>query len=236
MRRFGLTILTLAVVLQPCISFAQEITPIIPPGGKKIGDVASYGIGYNVGMDISQGGITAKDVVGTDFLAGLLDALSGKSPTVQPQAIQAAMQVLGQKITARKQAEGAQNQAAADKFLEANKKKDGIQTMPSGLQYQVIKAGSGETPTTANTVSVHYEGKLLNGKVFDSSIARGEPATFPVTGVIQGWTQALLRMKVGDKWKLFVPPNLAYGENPRPGGEIGVNEMLIFEVELLEVK
>jgi FKBP-type peptidyl-prolyl cis-trans isomerase len=110
-----------------------------------------------------------------------------------------------------------------------------VQTTKSGLQYLSLQAGKGKTPTLTSTVKVHYEGKLLSGKVFDSSIARGEPIEFPVNGVIPGWTEALQRMKVGDKWKLFIPPGLAYGERGA-GADIGPNELLVFEVELLDVK
>ncbi|MEZ6078433.1 MAG: FKBP-type peptidyl-prolyl cis-trans isomerase [Pirellulaceae bacterium] len=110
-----------------------------------------------------------------------------------------------------------------------------MQVTESGLQYQVIKSGSGASPTAESKVSVHYEGKLVSGDIFDSSIQRGEPAAFGVSQVIPGWTEALLRMKVGDKWKLFIPPNLAYGDRGSPP-VIGPNEALIFEVELLEVR
>ena len=120
-------------------------------------------------------------------------------------------------------------------FLAENGQRPGIITTESGLQYQVIKSGSGASPTAESKVSVHYEGKLVNGDIFDSSIQRGEPAAFGVSQVIPGWTEALLRMKVGDKWKLFIPPNLAYGDRGSPP-VIGPNEALIFEVELLEVQ
>ncbi|MCA9127049.1 MAG: FKBP-type peptidyl-prolyl cis-trans isomerase, partial [Planctomycetales bacterium] len=214
---------------------AQQLTPIVPLGTKKVNDNASYGIGYNVGMDLAGGGLAAEDIERADFLMGLMDALAGEKPAVQPQAIQAAMQALTQKIIARREKAGAENKAVADKFLAENKTKNGVTTLDSGLQYQVLKSGNGATPSAANTVSVHYEGKLLNGSVFDSSIG-GSPAEFPVTRVIPGWTQALMRMKVGDKWKLFIPPDLAYGLEPPPGSSIGINELLLFEVELLEVK
>jgi len=123
----------------------------------------------------------------------------------------------------------------AEKFLMENKAKEGVQTLPSGLQYKVIKDGTGKTPKLSDTVSTHYRGTLLDGKEFDSSYKRNEPAEFPVSGVIKGWTEALQLMKEGAKWTLYVPPKLAYGERGFPP-VIGPNETLIFEIELLKVK
>jgi FKBP-type peptidyl-prolyl cis-trans isomerase len=138
-------------------------------------------------------------------------------------------------LSGRAEAANKDNMAKANEFLETNKKAEGVIALPSGLQYKVIKQGVGAQPKLTSEVKVHYEGKLLNGKVFDSSIARGEPISFPVSGVIKGWTEALQRMKVGDKWILYIPPGLAYGERGA-GADIGPNELLIFEVELLDVK
>jgi FKBP-type peptidyl-prolyl cis-trans isomerase len=124
--------------------------------------------------------------------------------------------------------------AAGEAFLAANAKKDGVITTPSGLQYMVIKSGTGDSPKATDTVTVHYTGTLIDGTVFDSSVQRGTPASFPVNQVIPGWTEALQLMKVGDKWKLFIPANLAYGPQS-PGAQIPANSMLIFEVELLGI-
>jgi FKBP-type peptidyl-prolyl cis-trans isomerase len=124
----------------------------------------------------------------------------------------------------------------AEKFLMENKTKEGVKTLPSGLQYKVIKDGTGKTPKASDTVVTHYRGTLIDGTEFDSSYKRGEPAEFPVGGVIKGWTEALQLMKEGAKWILYVPPKLAYGERGTPGGPIGPNETLIFEIELIKVK
>jgi FKBP-type peptidyl-prolyl cis-trans isomerase FklB len=129
-----------------------------------------------------------------------------------------------------------QNQKAGDEFLAANAKKEGVKTTKSGLQYLVLKSGSGKTPAAADKVEVHYHGTLINGKVFDSSVERGEPITFGVTQVIKGWQEALQLMKEGDKWRVFIPSDMAYGPRGTPGGPIGPNEALVFEIELLHVK
>jgi len=121
-------------------------------------------------------------------------------------------------------------------FLEENGKKEGVHTLPDGLQYKVLKEGTGKKPQAADTVSVHYKGTLIDGTEFDSSYKRGQPAEFPVNRVIKGWTEALQLMPEGSKWMLYIPSRLAYGERGTPGGPIGPNETLIFEVELLKIK
>ncbi len=221
-----------------CLStscFAQETVPLNTQTAKKIADPASYGMGFGIGSDMAQQGLKAEFITQADLIAGIMDALAGKDLGVPPAEIQAAMKALQEKIQAKVAAAAKVNLANANKFLESNKKKEGVQTTASGLQYEVIKSGTGVTPKDDNTVTVHYEGKLLNGKVFDSSVKRGEPATFGVSEVIAGWTEALKRMKVGDKWRLFIPPDIAYRERGA-GSDIGPNEALIFEVELLDVK
>ncbi len=227
---------TTAILLCSTITcFAQEIVPLNTQTAKKVTDPASYGIGFGIGNNMRQEGLSADFMTQADLIAGIMDALAGKEPAVAGPEIQAAMKALQQKLQAKAAATGKENLAKSNKFLDENKKKQGIQTTASGLQYEVIKSGSGASPKLENEVSVHYEGKLISGTVFDSSIKRGEPASFGVGQVIPGWTEALQRMKVGDKWRLFIPPNIAYGERGA-GGDIGPNEALIFEVELLEVK
>ena len=232
MRVFATTALLLCISIS---CFAQEVVPLNTQTAKKVADPASYGIGFGIGSDMKQQGLSAEFMTQADLIAGIMDALAGKEPAVASPEIQAAMKTLQQKLQAKAASAGKENLAKSNKFLEDNKKKQGVQTTASGLQYEVIKAGAGATPKLENEVSVHYEGKLINGKVFDSSIKRGEPTSFGVGQVIPGWTEALQRMKVGDKWRLFIPPNIAYGERGA-GGDIGPNEALIFEVELLEVK
>ncbi len=225
---------TMALLCLTTSSFSQEIVPLNTNTAKKIADPASYGIGFGIGSDMAQQGLSAEFVTQADLIAGIMDALNGKEPGVAPADIQTAMRGLQEKLQAKAAALGKENLAKSTKFLEENKKKEGVQTTASGLQYEVIKSGNGASPKKENEVTVHYEGKLISGKIFDSSIKRGEPATFGVGQVIPGWTEALQRMKVGDKWRLFIPPDLAYG--PRgAGADIGPNEALIFEVELLEI-
>jgi FKBP-type peptidyl-prolyl cis-trans isomerase FklB len=139
------------------------------------------------------------------------------------------------KMEAKQKVDGEKNVKEGEAFLAANGKKDGVKTLASGLQYKVIKTGTGKTPKATDTVKVHYHGTLTDGTVFDSSVERGEPATFPVNGVIPGWIEALQLMKEGDKWQLVIPPKLAYGERGA-GGKIGPNSVLVFDVELLSIE
>ncbi|PIP36427.1 MAG: hypothetical protein COX20_05870 [Desulfobacterales bacterium CG23_combo_of_CG06-09_8_20_14_all_52_9] len=160
--------------------------------------------------------------------------------------IQEVLAGLQKKLTEKQQAEraeqekkmkdlGEKNKVAGKKFLDENRGKKGVKTNPSGLQYQVIKEGTGKIPKETDRVTVNYKGSLIDGTEFDSSYKRGKPATFPVNGVIKGWTEALQLMKEGSKWQLAIPPQLAYGESGTPGGPIGPNATLIFEVELISI-
>ena len=196
----------------------------------------SYGIGMDIGGNLKRQSVE----VDPDLLAkGLKDSYGGgKTILTEDQARQAITDF--QKTLMAKQAETMQklsekNKADGEKFLSENAKKEGVKTLPSGLQYKEITPGTGKSPKAADTVTTHYKGTLIDGTEFDSSYKRGQPATFPVSGVIPGWTEALQLMKEGAKWQLFVPSNIAYGERGA-GREIGPNATLIFEVELISVK
>lgn len=197
---------------------------------------ASYAIGTRIGMNLKRDAVQL-DV--DQFVAGLTDGFEGKELAMTEEQMQEVMMALQQKVQAAQQAEmaeaGAANIEAAKKFLEDNGKVEGVVTTDSGLQYQVITTGDGPKPTKEDTIEAHYHGTLIDGTVFDSSVQRGQPAKFPVGGVIPGWTEALQLMPVGSKWKLFIPSELAYGDRGA-GDRIGPNSALVFEVELLSIE
>ena len=193
-------------------------------------DKFSYAVGLNIGMNFKRQNI---DVNPDLIAAGLKDGISEK-PQMSMDQIRDTMMAF-EKDMQQKQAEsGKKNKADADKFLADNKKKEGVKTTASGLQYKVLKEGNGAQPKSSDNVTVNYRGTLIDGTEFDSSYKRGQPATFPVAGVIKGWTEALQLMKAGSKYQLVIPPDLAYGERS-PGAQIPPNSLLIFEVELLSV-
>ena len=195
---------------------------------------------YSVGLKYGEGLRRDLDDLDLDtFVLGIRHAFEGKPPLLSESEV---MSVITEYRTKRMQVKrkkdqelGAANKAMGDKFLAANKSKEGVKVTDSGLQYKELKAGSGDKPTANSTVKVHYHGTLVDGTVFDSSVDRGEPISFPVNGVIKGWTEALQLMSVGSKWKLFIPSDLAYGERS-PSPTIGPNSTLIFEVELLGIE
>ena len=195
----------------------------------------SYSVGYQVGGDFLRQG---NDINPEILLKGIQDAMDGNEPLMSKKEMRTTLTNLQKSVAEaqkQKMLERAEiNLAAGKAFLAENRKKDGITTLPSGLQYKVLNKGSGKTPGETDTVTVHFKGTLINGAEFDSSYKREKPATFPVNGVIDGWTEALLMMKEGAKWQLFVPPELAYSD--KRAGSIEPNSTLIFEVELLEVK
>jgi FKBP-type peptidyl-prolyl cis-trans isomerase FklB len=199
-------------------------------------DKESYSLGYQFGQNLKFQGV---DINLDVYTSGLKDALGGKEPQMSQEEIRAAIMELQKRITAERQKEmkemAAKNLDESKKFLAENQKKEGIKTLPSGLQYKVIGEGSGKTPQATDTVTVNYKGTLIDGTEFDSSYKRGQPATFKVNGVIKGWTEALQLMKEGSKWQLFIPPDLAYGERGA-GRTIPPGSTLIFEVELISVK
>jgi FKBP-type peptidyl-prolyl cis-trans isomerase FklB len=196
----------------------------------------SYSLGMKMGENLHKQSVPVDPAI---FARGMRDALAGGKTLLTDEEAQA---VLGQmqkemhdKQQAKMQEEGAGNKKEGDAFLAANKSKEGVVALPSGLQYKILKAGTGPKPTANDTVECNYRGTLINGKEFDSSYKRGQPADFPVGGVIKGWTEALQLMPVGSKWQLFVPADLAYGDRGA-GADIGPGETLVFEVELMSIQ
>lgn len=191
----------------------------------------SYIIGRDMAGNLKKQGI---DVNADAFVKGMKEAIEGKPSSLSQEEVQQAMMELQQEMGQKQGAAGAENQKAGEEFLAQNKNKAGVKTLPSGLQYEVLNEGSGKTPSASDKVTTHYHGTLIDGTVFDSSYERGQPATFPVNGVIAGWTEALQLMKEGAKWRLYIPSNLAYGSQGA-GDVIGPNTTLIFDVELISV-
>ena len=194
----------------------------------------SYAIGLDIATSLKRQDL---DLDAKALATGISDGLAGKPALTEEQQKAVLLDLdksLRAKAEEKQKAAAEKNLKAGETYLAANAKKDGVKTTASGLQYKVIKTGAGASPKTTDTVKVHYHGTLIDGTVFDSSVQRGEPVTFPVNGVIPGWTEALKLMKVGDKWQLFIPAKLAYGE--QGPGPIGPNSALIFEVELLGIE
>jgi len=198
-------------------------------------DKISYIIGMDAGKNLK---VQSIDVDPDIFMKGFKDGLSGNKPLLSDDIINESTAVFRDEMMKKHEDElkkvAEQNKKDGEAFLAENKKKDGVVTLASGLQYKVIKEGEGKTPKETDTVTVNYRGTFIDGTEFDSSYKRNQPATFPVAGVIPGWTEALQLMKVGSKWQLFVPSGLAYGEQGA-GKIIGPNSTLIFDVELLSI-
>lgn len=228
--KFG-WIAVLSVVLAAGPAFAANQTTL-----KTQKDKVSYIIGLNIGSSMKRQSVEVDPDL---LLKGLKDGLEGKKPLLSAEEMREVMTAFNKEMRKKHDEElkkvGEKNKEEGEKFLAENKKKEGIVTLPDGLQYKIITKGKGKSPTINDTVTVNYRGTLINGKVFDSSYKRGKPATFPVKGVIKGWTEALQLMKPGAKWELFIPPDLAYGARGA-GTAIAPNSTLIFEVELLSVK
>lgn len=199
-------------------------------------ETTSYTLGWNTGQSFAQQDVTVDEAA---FVQGLRDAIAGGDAKFSDQEMMAAMQALQQEMMVRQQARAQQqageNAAAAEEFFATNGAREGVVTLPSGLQYEVLSEGDGPKPAATDTVSVHYKGTLLDGTEFDSSYSRGTPATFPLNRVIAGWTEGLQLMNVGSKYKLFIPADLGYGAAGSPP-KIGPGAALVFEVELLEIQ
>lgn len=189
----------------------------------------SYALGMSIAGNLIQTGV--KTVNPDLFLNGFKDVFKGETTLIHPEE---ANNILEEFISNLNRNKGAGNLEEGLKFLAENRKKQGVVELPSGLQFMVLKEGDGQIPTAADKVKCHYHGTLIDGTVFDSSVERGQPAVFPVNGVIQGWVEALQLMSTGSKWRLFIPSELAYGQNGA-GGAIGPNSTLIFDVELLKI-
>jgi UDP-GlcNAc:undecaprenyl-phosphate/decaprenyl-phosphate GlcNAc-1-phosphate transferase len=199
-------------------------------------DKISYGIGVNIGKNFQQQGIEVDPEI---MMKGLKDALSSGKLLFSDEDLRTTLNIYQEELK-KKQAQsrkvaGEKNITEGQAFLSENKKKKNVVTLPSGLQYKILKAGEGKKPTDADTVECQYRGTLINGTEFDSSYKMGKPISFKVAGVIPGWTEALKLMSVGEKWQLFIPSQLAYGERGA-GYQIGPNATLIFEVELVAIK
>lgn len=211
----------LLIITINTIMSAQKITNEI--------DSVSYSLGVNIGENIKS---QFPDIDLKNFELAIKDVLDDKK---EPKITAADAQKVIQDFFKKQQAKASESIIEeGEKFLEDNKKRNNVITLESGLQYEILKSGEGPKPSLEDQVTTHYHGTLIDGTVFDSSVERGQPATFPVGGVIKGWTEALQLMSVGSKWKLFVPYNLAYGERGA-GPQIGPYTTLIFEVELIKI-
>jgi FKBP-type peptidyl-prolyl cis-trans isomerase FklB len=216
-------------------SATAKKTPAAAVVLKTDNDKQSYAMGMNLGTGLHRQGMTLDTAL---VARGMKDAMSGGKTAMTEDEARAALQKLQtevrEKMQAKSKEEAAANIKVGESFLAENKTKQGVVALPSGLQYKILTEGNGPKPTASDTVSCNYRGTLINGKEFDSSYKRGQPAQFQVGGVIKGWTEALQLMPVGSKWQLFIPPDLAYGDRGA-GADIGPGETLIFEVELLSI-
>lgn len=223
-------------------AWAQDPLPL-----KTEKEKLSYALGVNTAKNMKR----FFEMHGLEFDTTLLekgfrDGFTKDNAALSEAEIKDVLAALQKKLTEKQEAErveqekkrvaeGEKNKTEGEAFLGENREREGVKTLPSGLQYKVLQEGTGDAPKASDTVTVHYKGTLVDGTEFDSSYKRGQPATFPVDGVIKGWTEALQLMKEGAKWRIFLPPELAYGETGTPGGPIGPNATLIFEVELISV-
>jgi len=223
-------LLVLGLTLVPALALDQE-----PSTLKGQREKASYALGLNLGNQLRNQSV---DVDPDLFRQGMVDALTGGKKLLTDEEARAAIAELQAEVTKRQQEQnalaGEKNRKEGEEFLAANKAREGVVSLESGLQYKILKAGEGAKPVLEDTVVCHYRGTLLDGTEFDSSYKRNQPATFPVKGVIRGWVEALQLMPVGSRWQLFIPSALGYGERGA-GPNIGPNATLIFEVELISI-
>lgn len=229
----------LIILLGLSVTFAQNKTKPEPKNPKPAEmktqeDSVSYSIGQNIAANLKDPNMKINF---DKIIEGIQDAVNGKSALIQDE-MKKVLMAFNNRMMAKRSADtkaaSEKNRKAGDEFLSANKMKEGVITLPSGLQYKVITQGTGASPKATDKVKVHYKGTLIDGRTFDSSYDRNEPAVFAANQVIKGWTEALQLMKVGDKWQLFIPADLAYGDNGA-GEMIAPGSVLIFEVELLEI-
>jgi len=223
--------LTIVMAALPVLAAAQE-APVLKTDRDKLS--------YALGMDIATQFKTRAVEVDPDLFArAMKDVLAGAKTAMTPDDVKTTITDLQTRMSAKLQAEaqvaGDKNKADGEAFLAANKTKDGVVTLPSGLQYKVISMGIGKKPLATDEVTVNYRGTTIDGKEFDSSYKRGQPATFPLNKVIKGWTEVVQLMPVGSKWQVFIPASLGYGERGA-GPDIGPNSTLIFEIELMGIK
>ena len=235
-----ITALFATCVLLPFLAAGAVAQEPLPEGNPQAGGSAqvqqySYAIGIDIGSNFRE---SDTPLHLESLLAGLQDALQGAKPQYDEQTLAAAIghlqQHMQEKARARQRSLGMGNRKAGEAFLAKNLQQEGVKATPSGLQYKVVESGDGATPGPADVVSCHYRGTLIDGTEFDSSYARKMPAEFPVNRVISGWTEALQMMRVGDKWQLFIPADLAYGDDP-PGPPIQPGSVLLFDIELLAI-
>jgi len=220
----------IAIAVSCCIgsALAQEGSTPLDSDQKKI----SYAIGLSTAQSIARQGVQIDQ---NAFMLGVRDALEGGKPRLTQEEFQAALSNATTSVNSNLKERAKANLEAGQAFMQENKNKEGVIELSSGIQYKEMRKGTGARPKLDDTVVVHYEGKLIDGSVFDSSKARGEPATFPVNGVIQGWQEVLPLMAAGARWQVAIPPKFAYGVRGAGAG-IGPNETLLFEIELLDIK
>lgn len=238
MKRLAIALLCLG--LQGMVAVGQEnpgaesVIPAPAQVPENLNQKASYLLGFDFVQSLKQ---QQAELDLDQVVLGMKSAMEGKEIGMNPEEIRTVMMAFERQCQERMmkviQNQAAENTAAGEAYLKTNGAAEDVTTLPSGVQYKVVTAGNGATPTAENQVKVHYTGKTIDGKVFDSSVERGEPAVFPVGGLIKGMTEVLQKMKVGDKWVVSIPSQLAYGQNGPP--QIGPNQVLIFELELIEI-